>query len=293
MRALTPLLSGEVRQSIPFDQTSGFYAYPADIDGDGVCEFIDHAGGWSPVGLYDASGHKVFSYGKNMGRARPGLIEIDWSPQDVIAFDYAGDGVRELLIPLLVVASPTTHIVDRNGQLITSLPLDLKGCRAADLNQDGHDSLVCLRHRGRSAAFVVYDESIKLRHEYPVSLEGGHHQVRLIKWPNTHGSWHTIYNSPDGLAVLDLTTGQQRVVSRIAGLSYLNTWFVKFDPVQKPFVVSTQHYKDTVTVVIYTHDGNRAYQETLKRGGTAAVLPQPNNTEQFLVFGVRARNAQE
>ena len=83
--------------------------------------------------------------------------------------------------------------------------------------------------------------------------------------------------------MLDLTTGQQRVVSRIAGLSYLNTWFVKFDPVQKPFVVSTQHYKDTVTVVIYTHDGNRAYQETLKRGGTAAVLPQPNNTEKFLL----------
>ena len=191
--------AGELRGFVSFKEVAGFDVFPVDVEGDGICEFADRAGGWQPVGLIDPAGSYVFRYGKNMTSRRPAkLVEIEYSPQDFIPFDLGADGTLEFLVPLLIVGRDETHVLDATGARTRTLSENLEGSRALEgkLYSPSRGELVV-----RDSAFSVVGK---------LPLGSGSPWWAFVRWPDPSGAWHLAILDDDNLHVLSLEDGTER-----------------------------------------------------------------------------------
>jgi len=199
--------AGELRGFVPFEEVAGFDVFPVDVEGDGICEFADRAGGWQPVGLIDSQGRYVFRYGKNMTSRRPEkLVEIEHSPQDFIPFDLGADGRLEFLVPLLIVGRDETHVLDAAGARTRTLSENLEASRALEGK---------LYSPSRGELLV---RNAELSDVGKLPLGFGAPWWGFVRWPDTSGAWHLAILDGEELRVLSLADGVERVsIPGVAG----------------------------------------------------------------------------
>jgi hypothetical protein len=246
--------TGELRRFVPFEDVAGFDVFPADVDGDGVCEFVDRAGGWQPIGLIDSEGRYVFRYGKNMTVTRPEkLVEIEHSPTDVIPFDLGSDGRLELLVPLLIVGREETHVLDASGARVRVLPENLEGSRTLD-------GRLYTPRRGK---LLIRDAGLATLGEIP--LGWGTPSFTFVRWPDVRGAFHLAIHDGDGVRVLNLGDGSEKAsIEDVRGaVAFLDG-----------HVVSAHQENRRQFLGIFGADGGSVYEEVLHPGGTLAALTE-------------------
>jgi hypothetical protein len=218
------------------------------VEGDGICEFADRAGGWQPVGLIDSGGRYRFRYGKNMTSRRPEkLVEIEHSPQDFIPFDLEGDGKLEFLVPLLIVGRDETDVVDASGTRLRSLPEDLQGSRALEGKL----------YTPTSGELLVRDAKLSTLRKLP--LGSGSPWWGFVKWPDPEGAWHLAVLNGKTLRILDLDDGAEK--ASIPGVTGGNFAFLG----ERTVVTQSENRRQFVRVV--GSNGRKLYEEVLEPGG--------------------------
>ncbi len=271
---------GALRSFTKFERVAGFYVYPVDVEGNGVCAYVDNAGGWSPVGLIDHRGKRMWAYGKNMSdREDEALIAIAHSPRDIIAFDADGDQRLDFLIPLLIVERQETHVLSQSGTVMEKLDYDLQGSKTADIDGDGKAELISLgwsRHGGKTRfALTLRDNRLAVVKRILVEPRRGANNLttlRMMKWPDTRGRGHAVINNKDRLQVIDPASGAV-VYELDLELHYLG----QVTPVRligdhEPYLAIAQAYKRRVMLSLYDPDKKLVYQEILRRGVYVTAL---------------------
>jgi hypothetical protein len=240
--------TGELRRFVAFEEVAGFDVFPVDVEGDGICEFADRAGGWQPVGLIDSEGRYLFHYGKNMTSRRPEkLIEIEHSPQDFIPFDLGGDGMIELLVPLLIVGRDETHVLDRSGTRLRTLPENLEGSRALE-------GKLYTPTRGE---LLVRDQDLSIVGKLP--LGSGAPGWGFVKWPDPSGAWHLAVLDGKTLRVVDLVEGAEK--TSVSGVRGGTAAFFG----GRAVILYAENRRQFLRVVDVS--GRRLYEEVLELGG--------------------------
>jgi hypothetical protein len=243
--------SGELRGFVAYEEVAGFDVFPVDVEGDGICEFADHAGGWSPVGLIDSDGRYVFRYGKSMtGRPDEKLIEIEHSPQGFIAFDLGADGNLEFLVPLLIVERQETHVLDASGKRI----------RILNENVEGSRSLEGRLYTPTRGELVVRDANLSVVGKLPLGFEAA---WSFVRWPDAESLWHLAIVDDDELRVLGLEDGVQKAsIPRVGWGTYgfLGGRLV---------VASGENRRQFLRVL--GSEGDELYEEVLEPGGALFV----------------------
>jgi hypothetical protein len=240
--------AGELRGFVPYEEVAGFDVFPVDVEGDGICEFADRAGGWQPVGLIDSEGRYRFRYGKNMTSRRPEkLVEIEHSPQDFIPFDLGGDGKLEFLVPLLIVGRDETDVVDASGTKLRALPEDLQGSRALE-------GKLYTPSRGE---LLVRDGNLSTLGKLPLGF--GSPWWGFVKWPDPSAAWHLAILDGKTLRVLDLENGVEKAsVPRVTGGTFA---FLG----ERVVIAYAENRRQFLRVV--GSDGRKQYEEVLEPGG--------------------------
>jgi hypothetical protein len=239
--------SGELRGFVEYEEVAGFDVFPVDVDGDGICEFADHAGGWSPVGLIDSAGRYVFRYGKSMSAGRDEkLIEIDHSPQGFIPFDVGADGRVEFLVPLLIVGRQETHILDASGEKIRTMSEDVQGSR----------SLEGELYTPTRGELVVRNADLRIARKLPLGFENG---WSFVRWPEPDGAWHLAIVGDDGLRVLGLEDGAEK-----ATIPQVDRGTIAFLD-GRVVVVFAENRRQFLGVL--DSGGRKLYEEVLEPGG--------------------------
>jgi hypothetical protein len=240
--------TGELRGFVPYEQVAGFDVFPVDVEGDGICEFADRAGGWQPVGLIGSDGRYRFRYGKNMTSRRPeNLIEIEHSPQDFIPFDLGADGNLEFLVPLLVVGRDETHVLDASGTRRRMLSENLEGSRALEAKL----------YTPMQGKLVVRDSDLSVVGQLP--LGRGTAWWGFVRWPDPSGSWHLAILDGKTLRILDIGDGVEKAsVPGVAGggFAFLG---------ERIAVAHAENRRQFLRVV--GARGEMLYQEVLEPGG--------------------------
>jgi len=240
--------TGELRGFVEFEEVAGFDVFSVDVEGDGICEFADRAGGWQPVGLIDSGGRYVFRYGKNMTSRRPEtLIEIEHSPQDCIPFDLGGDGKLEFLVPLLVVGRDETHVLDATGARIRTLSENLEGSRALE-------GKLYSPWRGE---LVVRDADLSVVGKLPLGF--GAPWWGFVRWPDVSGAWHLAILDGKELRVLGLEDGAEK--ASIPGVTAGAFAFLG----ERVVIAHAENRRQFLRVV--DSEGRRLYEEVLEPGG--------------------------
>ena len=240
--------TGELRQFVEFEEVAGFDVFPVDVEGDGICEFADRAGGWQPVGLIDSGGRYLFRYGKNMTSRRPEkLVEIEHSPQDFIPFDLGADGKLEFLVPLLIVGRDETHVLDARGARNRTLSENLEGSRALE-------GRLYSPSRGE---LVVRDGALSVVGRLP--LGRGAPWWGFVRWPDVEGAWHLAILAGDELRVLSLEDGAEKAtIPGVAGGAFA---FLR----DRIAVANAGNRRQFLRVVDV--GGRKLYEEVLEVGG--------------------------
>ena len=239
---------GELRRFVEFHEVAGFDVFPVDVEGDGICEFADRAGGWQPVGLIDSEGRYLFRYGKNMTARRPEkLVDIEHSPQDFIPFDLGGDGKLELLVPLLVVGRDETHVLDATGARIRTLSEDLEGSRALE-------GKLYSPSRGE---LVVRNADLSVAGKLPLGF--GPPWWGFVRWPDVSGAWHLAILDGKMLRVLGLDDGVEKAA--IPGVTGGAFAFLG----ERVVIAHAENRRQFLRVV--DSKGRRLYEEVLEPGG--------------------------
>jgi hypothetical protein len=244
--------SGELRGFVAYEEVAGFEVFPVDVESDGICEFADHAGGWSPVGLIDPEGRYVFRYGKSMsGRPDEKLIEIEHSPQGFIAFDLGGDGRLEFLVPLLMVDRQETHVLDSTGKRIRILSEDVEGSRALE-------GRLYTPSRGE---LVVRDADLSVVRRLPLGFEAS---WSFVRWPNPESEWHLAIADGGELRVLGLEDGAEKAsIPRVDWGTYA---FLD----ERLMVASAKNRRQLLRVI--DSEGAALYEEVLEPGGALFAM---------------------
>lgn len=282
---------GVLQSFTKFERAAGFDVYPVDVEGDGACEYVDNAGGWSPVGLIDHGGRRLWAYGKNMSdREDKALIAIAHAPRDIIAFDADDDQRLDFLIPLLIVERKETHVLSHSGTVTQKLDYDLQGSKAADIDGDGRTELISLgwsRDGGKARlALTLRDNRLAIVKRVFVKPRRGANNLttlRVVKWPDTHGRWHAVINNKDRLQVIDPASGAV-VYELDLELHYLG----QVTPVRlarggEPYLAIAQAYKRRVMLSLYDPDKKLVYQEILRRGVYVTALPLDSTGKEALL----------
>jgi len=252
--------TGALRDFVEFEEVAGFDVFPVDVEGDGICEFADRAGGWQPVGLIYSGGRYVFRYGKNMTSRRPEkLVEIEHSPQDFIPFDLGGDRKLEFLVPLLVVVQNETHVLDATGARIRTLSENLEGSRALEgkLYSPSHGTL------------VVRDAELSVVGKLPLGV--GTPWWDFVRWPDPSGAWHLALLDGKELRVLALEDGTER--ASIPGVTGGAFAFLG----ERIVIAHAENRRQFLRVV--DAEGRKRYAEVLELGG--ALFASSNDS--FLI----------
>jgi hypothetical protein len=245
--------SGEPRGFLRFEDVAGFDVFPVDVEGDGICEFADRAGGWQPVGLIDSSGRYVFRYGKNMTTRRPEkLIEIEHSPQDFIPFDLGSDGRMEMLVPLLIVGRGETHVLDSSGARIREISENLEGSRALE-------GMLYTPSRGE---VVVRDGSLSEVRRLP--LGSGAPSFTFARWPDPSGAWHLVVLDGRRAVIRDLETGAEK--AKVPGVEGGSLAFLG----NRIALARGQNRRQFLSVA--DREGRKLYEEVLSPGGALFAL---------------------
>ncbi len=251
---------GELRGFVTFEEVAGFDVFPVDVEGDGICEFADRAGGWQPVGLIDSSGRYVFRYGKNMTTRVPEkLIQIEHSPQDFIPFDLGGDGTLELLVPLLTVGRDETHVLDATGSRIRTLSENLEGSRALEGN-------LYTPSRGK---LVVRNRELSEVRKLPLGF--GYPWWGFVRWPDPAGPWHLVILDGRKLRVSSLDDGVEK-----ASISVVTGGAFAFLGER---VVAALGENRRVFLRVLDTGGRTLYEEVLEPGGPLFAL----SPDRFLI----------
>lgn len=240
--------TGELRGFVEFEEVAGFDVFPVDVEGDGICEFADRAGGWQPVGILDSGGRYVFRYGKSMTSRRPEkLVEIEHSPQDFIPFDLGGDGKLEFLVPLLVVGRDVTHVLDATGARIRTLSENLEGSRA----------LGGKLYSPSRGTLVVRDADLSVVGKLPLGF--GAPWWDFVRWPDPSGAWHLAILGGKELRVLGLEDGAEK--ASIPGVMGGAFAFLG----ERIVVAHAENRRQFLRVV--DAEGRKLYEEVLELGG--------------------------
>ncbi len=263
---------GVLKSFLRFQHVGGFDLFPVDVEGDGTCEFADNAGGWSPVGLIDSTGKRLWTYGKSMGARADDLIDVGYAPRDMIPFDADADGTLDFLIPLLIVERRETHVVSSVGRRLRTLPCDLQGARAADVDGDGREELIRAEWSSRQANYVVRDATLAVARRYPISASGGLPPVQLMRWPEAQGAWRAVYRDGKRLRLLDLANGTNEEYGAWDSGGHPAA-FVRFSASARPYVAWCEANQGTNTLSLFDSQGRLVYKETLAAGGVTLVLP--------------------
>ncbi len=243
--------SGELRGFVAYEEVAGFDVFPVDVEGDGICEFADHAGGWSPVGLIDSAGRYMFRYGKSMsGRPDEKLIEIEHSPQGFIAFDLGSDGRLEFLVPLLIVERQETHVLDASGKRI----------RILNENVEGSRSLEGRLYTPSRGELVVRDADLSVVGKLPLGFEAA---WSFVRWPDPESPWHLAIADGDELRVLGLEDGAEK--ASIARVDWGTYGFLD----GRIVVASGENQRQFLRVI--DSEGDTLYEEVLETGGALFV----------------------
>jgi hypothetical protein len=252
--------SGELRGFVDFEEVAGFDVFPVDVEGDGICEFADRAGGWQPVGLIDSGGRYVFRYGKNMTSRRPEkLVEIEQSPQDFIPFDLGNDGKLEFLVPLLIVGRDETHVLDATGARIRTLSENLEGSRALE-------GKLYSPSRGE---LVVRNADLSVVGKLPLGI--GAPWWGFVRWPDVSGAWHLAILDGRELRVLGLEDGSEKAsIPGVAGGTFA---FLG----ERVVLAHAENRRQFLRVV--DGEGRKLYEEVLELGG--ALFASSNDS--FLI----------
>lgn len=283
--------NGTLRSFTEFERVAGFDVYPVDVEGDGVCEYVDNAGGWSPVGLIDHGGRRLWGYGQNMsGREDEALIAIAHSPRDIIAFDADGDKRLDFLIPLLIVERQETHVLSQSGTVMEKLDYDLQGSKTADIDGDGKAELISLgwsRDSGKARiTLTLRDNRLAVVKRILVEPRRGANNLttlRMMKWPDTHGRWHAVINNKDRLQVIDPASGAS-VYELDLELHYLGQVTpVRLARGREPYLAIAQAHKRRVMLSLYDPDKQLVFQEILRRGVYVMALPLESTGREALL----------
>lgn len=240
--------TGALRGFVRFERVAGFDVFPVDVEGDGICEFADRAGGWQPVGLIDSGGAYVFRYGKDMtGQPDEKLVEIAHSPQDFIPFDLGGDGRTEFLVPLLIVGRDETHVLDPSGARIRSLSENLEGSRALEGKL----------YSPFQGELVVRDEELAVVGKLP--LGRGAPFWDFVRWPAPSSGWHLAVLDGKTLRLLDLEDGAERgsiAADTASAFAFLG---------KRAVLVRAENRRQFLRVV--DEEARTLYEEVLEPGG--------------------------
>lgn len=295
--------NGTVASFIKFEEPAGFDVFPIDIENDGLCEFVDNAGGWSPVGLIDHDGNYIWRYGEGTSTRHTHkyevLIDAGASPEDIIAFDANNDGDLDFLVPLLIVGKNETSVLTKNGKILQKLDYNLRDSKTADIDHDGDDELISTIHtrdvnnNTRANKIVIRDNSLKIINRFPITCSGGSPSrgctLRIAKWPDSLGTWHAFLNYLDTIQVINLATGNVTKQYR-TGIKYKSEMYIeKIIPVRfihnkDPFLVTATPSERRITLSIYDPDSNLIYSEILRGGVELMALPDAiDNSESLLV----------
>ncbi len=286
---------GELKRIIRFEKVLGFRGFPVDVESDGFCEFVDNPGGWSPVGLLDREGQKLWAYGKPMSqKPDPKLIDAGAAPQDIIAFDATGDGYLNFLVPLLIVGRQETQVLRADGTPIRSLDVDLRGSRTADLDGDGQEELISLE-RSRDAdrpsnyQLIIRDASLHVIKRLPLTPRRNARfrspkLLNLAKWPDTHGTWHAFIHDEKRVRLFSLPAGQFIREFRIPVRYSDEIIPIRLTANHDPFLAVAHPYNRRPILSIYGLEQGLVYEETLRGGVELLALPSDTDgTETLLV----------
>lgn len=168
-----------------------------DVEGDGVCEFMDRGSWGSEAALLDHRGQKLWSYGGKGGGVN-----------DMGAGDVDNDGMLEFAVGFN--GGGGVHLLDRAGRVRWQRPdANVWNVGMADLNGDGRAEIV---HSNAGGQLIVRDElgnivSQTRQGAKPASrtqpLMPGFFHFSLCPWPASSSPARVLASGRDTVEVFD------------------------------------------------------------------------------------------
>lgn len=162
------------------------HAAIVDVDGDGVCEFLDRGGGWQKVSLIDHKGNAIWTYG--------GMPRVD----NVSAGDIDGDGILEFVVGFN--GGGGVRLLDRNAKEKWKQPDgNVWHVELVDVNADGSLEII---HSNAAGEITVRDKDGRIIHKAKPAPYFS--SFSLCRWPNKESPQYALIAENDIIWVFDL-----------------------------------------------------------------------------------------
>jgi len=245
-----------------------------DVEGDGVCEFINRGSWGMQAALYDHRGKQLWTYGGSSG--------VD----DMAAGDVDGDGREEFVVGFN--GGGGVHLLDSQGKLRWKKnDGNVWHVEITDTNGDGRPEIL---HSCAAGEMVIRDASgAELLRQRPPTGYFSH--FSLSAWPDRGATpLRVISGSAGSVQVLDF---QAKVLANLTApdapqLGAARATPVKLHAGQPAFFAVLVDVQTWNRALLYLYDaqGQLVYEESLpERAQALAALPESNGAESLLVGG--------
>jgi len=245
-----------------------------DVEGDGVCEFMNR-GSWAvPASLIDHQGKTVWRYGEGT----PGV-------DDMAAGDIDGDGELEFTVGFN--GGGGVHLVETDGQKVwRQSDSNVWHVEMVDTNDDGQLEIV---HSNAGGEMKVRDGqgNVIQRSRPPAYFSG----FSLCRWPGKKHREYALLSEEGTIWVLDFDgkPAAELEAPDCGRLGHARGTPVRLKPGEGEYfaVVVEFRSREKSIVYVYSSDEELVYQEVLSEAcaSVAAMSSDESGAERLLVGG--------
>jgi hypothetical protein len=257
--------------TLPVD---GVHVDIVDVEGDGVCEFIDRGMWWASARLMDHRGRVLWSYGQ-------GGQGVD----DMGAGDVDGDGVLEFAVGFN--GSGGVHLLDSQGQKLWQQPDgNAWHVEIADTDGDGKGEIINSNAGGRLTVRDASGRTVK-QGRPPAYFSA----FSLCRWPTKQDPQHAVFAEGNEVFILrfDASVAQKFAAPNDVSHSKLVATPVILDASGSSHLAALVRFELWNASVLYVYDsgGSLVYHEVLADtcAALASVSLADAATETLLVGG--------
>ena len=275
--------AGKLISFVPFGDSFDRIAV-VDVEGDGVCEFMNRGSAGYDAALLDHNGKQLWTY-----RAKGGSVS------DMAAGDVDKDGLLEFAVGFM--GNTGVHLLDRGGAVRWKRPDANVWCLGmADINGDGGAEII---HSNGSGQLRVRDEfgnivsqtQLAARPTSPTAaFTAGFFHISLAHWPTESSSARVIAAGRDVVEVFD-TGGKSLARFKAPKAGFFSDVLgvpvkLRKDLPEYFAVVVTFQLADRSVLYLYNSNQGLVYQEVLDEPCHAlAALPLGKTGEEALLVG--------